>query len=69
LFTVYNLNNGNSGEKSIYVYLAVLVGFPCPLKITLQCTVDKKVWEPQPHTIDSRWESTTTFIHEAHCII
>jgi len=45
LFTVRNLNNGNFGEKSIYVYLTVLVGVPCPLEITLQCSADKNVCE------------------------
>jgi len=43
LFIVRNLNNGNLGEKSVYVYLT---GVPCPLKVTLQCSVDKKLWEP-----------------------
>ena len=46
LFTARNVNNGNLGEKSVYVYLAVLAGVPCSLKITLQCSADKKVWEP-----------------------
>jgi len=46
LFAVRNLNNGNLGEKSVYVCLAVLSGFPCPLKGALQCSADKKVWEP-----------------------
>jgi len=46
LFTVRNLNNGNLDEKSVYVYLAVLAGIPCQLKITLQCSADKKLWEP-----------------------
>jgi len=46
LFTVRNLNNGNFGEKSDSIYLAVLAVVPCPLKITLQCSADKKVWEP-----------------------
>ena len=45
LFTVRILNNVNLGEKSVYVYLAVLAGVPCPLKITLQCSADKKVWK------------------------
>jgi len=36
---------GNLGEKSVYIHLAVLAGVPCPLKITLQCSADKKVWE------------------------
>jgi len=30
-------------KKSIYVYLAVLAGVPCSLKITLQCSADKNV--------------------------
>jgi len=42
LFTVRNLNNGNLCDKSVCVYLAVLAGVPCPLKITLQCAADKK---------------------------
>jgi len=46
LFTAQNLNNGNLGEKSVYVYLVDLAGVPCPLKITLQCVADKNVWEP-----------------------
>jgi len=46
-----NLNNGNLGEKSVYVYLAVLAGVPCPHKITLQCSADKKVWEPLLYAI------------------
>jgi len=29
-------------EKSVYVYLAVLAVFPCSLKITLQCSAEKK---------------------------
>jgi len=45
LFTVRSLNNGNSGEKSVYVFMADLMGVPCPLKITLQCSADKYVWE------------------------
>jgi len=28
LFTVRNLNNGNLDNKSVHVYLAVLVGVP-----------------------------------------
>jgi len=53
-FVVHNFvystkfNNGNMSEKSVYIYLAVLVGVPCPLEITLQCSADKKVWEPLP---------------------
>jgi len=31
LFTARYLNSGNLGEKSVYVYLAVLAGVPCPL--------------------------------------
>jgi len=42
-FTVRNLNNGNLGEKSVYIYLAVFEGVPCLLKITLQCSADKKL--------------------------
>jgi len=33
-------------KKSVHVYLADLAGVPCPLKITLQCSPDKKAWEP-----------------------
>jgi len=43
LFTVRNFNNDILGEKSVYVYLAVLAGVPCPFKITLQCSADKKL--------------------------
>jgi len=46
LFAVRNLNNDNLREESAYVYLAVLEGFTCPLEVTLQCSADKKVWEP-----------------------
>jgi len=28
------------------VFMAVVAMVPCPLKITLQCSADKKVWEP-----------------------
>jgi len=35
-------------KKSVDVYLAVLEGVPCPLKINLQCSANKKVWEPLP---------------------
>jgi len=34
-FTVRNFNNGLLGEKSVYIYLAVLSRVPCPLKKTL----------------------------------
>jgi len=37
-------------QKGVYVYLAVLAGFPCPPKTNLQCSADKKVWEPLHHT-------------------
>jgi len=46
LFTVQNLNYGNLIEKSVYIYLAVLEGVPCPPKMNLQYSADKKVWEP-----------------------
>jgi len=38
-------------KKSIYVYLD-LTGVPCPFEITLQCSADKKVWEP---LVDMNW--------------
>jgi len=37
-----HLHNGNLGEKSVYVYLAVAAGVPCLLKVTLQCSAGKK---------------------------
>jgi len=56
LFTVRNLNN--LVEKSVYVYLEDLeAGVPCPLKITLQCSADKKVLEPP----DSLWQGSKLF--------
>jgi len=35
-------------KKNVYVYLAVVTGLPYSLKITLQCSEGKKVWEPLP---------------------
>jgi len=51
LFTVRNLNNGNLGEKCVYVYMAGLAGVPCPPS---QCSADKKVWEPLIWTSNSQ---------------
>jgi len=31
--------------------LAVLAEVPRPLKITLQCSINKKVWEPLVHSL------------------
>jgi len=41
-YAVRNLYIGNLGEKSVYAYLAVVAGVPCPLKITVQCSTEKK---------------------------
>jgi len=47
LFAVRNLLMTAIWVKtSIYVYLDVLVEVPCSLKITLQCSANKKIWEP-----------------------
>jgi len=45
-FIVHNFVYGAKPEKSVYAYLADLARVPCPLKITLQWSADKKVWEP-----------------------
>jgi len=51
-FMVHNFDHSTKPQitaiwvkKNVYVYLAALVGVPCPLKITLQCSADKKFWE------------------------
>jgi len=49
------LHNGNLGEKSAYVYLAVLAGFTCPLEATLQCSADKK--------FGNHWSMLTNLFH------